>query len=101
MAYFALDISEDTKIEWDLHTVKFLARIETRAKGIRGVHGGWVIEEMEVEGLEGMRKAWMGTWGWESMDAQRAFAKTEAFAEITKQVGEGPERTEIYHVELD
>lgn len=95
MAYFATNITEDNKIGWDQHSAKFLAKVEAEAKGVSAGHGGWVMEEMEVEGLEGMRKAWMGTLGWESLEAHQTFAKTEALAEVARIVAEGPEKTDI------
>ncbi len=45
---------------------------------LRDMQPGWLIEYMGVKGEEGMRRAWIGTMGWEILDAHDAFGETEA-----------------------
>lgn len=55
-----------------------------------------------MEGEEGEMKAWMGTAGWEGLEAQKAFGEGEAFRGIMGLLDEveGVVKREIYLVEL-
>ena len=99
MAYFPLTLNDADKAKWE-EAWQGLVKPVKQAKGFVDIHGGWVIEEMEVEGLKGMRKAWMGTLGWENLDAHVAFTKTEVFKGIPGMLMERAEKLEGYHVEL-
>lgn len=103
MAYFPLPLTPAKKSEWEATWAKFAAAVtkEAAAVGLRDVHGGWVVEDMEVAGKEGMWRAWMGAMGWEGLEAHRAFGESEANGRVGPLLGKGPvHETEVYHVEL-
>lgn len=102
MAYFPLSITTEQKGEWESTWQMFVTKVRKDAKGVLDVHGGWVIEGMEVEGEEGEMKAWMGTVGWEGFEAERGFMEGEAFGGVVGLLNEaeGVVKRELYHVEL-
>lgn len=80
----------------------FVTKVRKDAKGVLDVHGGWVMEGMEVGGEEGEMMAWMGTVGWETLEAEREVVEGEAFERVVGLLdeAEGVVKREVYHVEL-
>ena len=103
MGYFPLSITPQKQEEWENLWKSFAKNVQAEAKGLRDVHGGWVIEDMDVEGEafdEGKARAWLGTLGWESVQAHLEFQKTEAFGRVVGEMQDVPGKLEVYHVEL-
>ena len=98
MAYFPLTITMEQKEKWESIWQGFVTRVGEEVEGVRDVHGGWVVEGMEVEGLEGEMRAWMGTVGWEGWGAQKGKAGEGLVGVLDG--AEGLVKREIYHVEL-
>lgn len=80
----------------------FVTKVRKDTKGVLDVHGGWVMEGMEVGGEEGEMMAWMGTEGWEGLEAEREVVEGEAFGGVVGLLSEaeGVVKREIYRVEL-
>ncbi|CAD6567476.1 MAG: hypothetical protein ASARMPRED_000860 [Alectoria sarmentosa] len=102
MAYFPLSITTQQKEKWESTWQTFVTEVGKEAKGVLDAHGGWVIEGMQVEGGEGEMKAWMGTVGWEGLEAQKAFREREAVGGVMALLDEvdGVLKGENYLVEL-
>ncbi|KAF6229243.1 hypothetical protein HO133_007359 [Letharia lupina] len=98
MAYFPLAITTEQKEKWESIWQGFVTKVGGEVEGVRDVHGGWVVEGMEVEGLEGEMRAWMGTVGWEGWGAQKGKAGEGLVGVLDG--AEGLVKREIYHVEL-
>lgn len=64
---------------FDSHWPTFKKTLEEKAKGFRSVSAGWVVEELEHEGMK--CRAWAGCLGWDSVDAHMEYRNTEAFKE--------------------
>lgn len=60
---------------------RFLDILAKNAKGFVGTTHGWVVEELEKEGVDEKLKGYFAAIGWESVDAHLAFRDTEAFKE--------------------
>ena len=60
---------------------RFMDILAKNAQGFVTTAHGWVVEELEKEGLEGRFKAYFVAIGWESVEAHMAYRETEAFKE--------------------
>ncbi|KAL8637607.1 MAG: hypothetical protein Q9228_005137 [Teloschistes exilis] len=77
--YFPADISEADRSSFETNLKEFAKVLEKKAEGYTGWAGGWVIEELEHEAVQGKAKVWHSCIGWQSVDAHMAFRETQDF----------------------
>ncbi|KAL8783780.1 MAG: hypothetical protein Q9213_004396 [Squamulea squamosa] len=77
--YFSTSISKSEQSSFESDLKKFARILEEKAKGCTGFAGGWVVEELEHEGVEGKTKSWQSCVGWQSIEAHMAFRGTKDF----------------------
>ncbi|KAL8766432.1 MAG: hypothetical protein Q9209_006808 [Squamulea sp. 1 TL-2023] len=77
--YFSTSITESEQSSFESDLKKFAQILEEKAKGCTGFAGGWVVEELDHEGVEGKTKSWQSCVGWQSIEAHMAFRDTKDF----------------------
>ncbi|KAI4285260.1 MAG: hypothetical protein L6R38_000797 [Xanthoria sp. 2 TBL-2021] len=77
--YFSADISKSEQSSFESGMKEFSQCLEEKAEGFKGFAGGWVVEEVEHEGVEGKAKLWLSCAGWQSVEAHMAFRETKDF----------------------
>ena len=77
--YFAADISQSEQSSFESSMKQFSQVLEEKAEGFKGLAAGWVVEEVEHEGVEGKAKCWLSCLGWQSVEAHMAFRETKDF----------------------
>ena len=99
--YFSGDLSESDMKSWDENMKKFVKVLEENAgDDYKGSATGWVVEELDHEGVEGKAKAVTGAIGWASVEAHIAFRKTAAFKESIGALRDGVKGREMHHVKF-
>ncbi|KAL9036355.1 MAG: hypothetical protein Q9180_004346 [Flavoplaca navasiana] len=77
--YFSADISQSEQSSFESSVKQFSQVLEEKAEGFKGFAAGWVVEEVEHEGVEGKAKSWLSCIGWQSVEAHMAFRETKDF----------------------
>jgi heme-degrading monooxygenase HmoA len=77
--YFPADITAETKAEFEAVFNRFAEVGKNKAEGITAVAGGWVVEEVEYKDQKS--RAFLGVFGWQSVDAHKKYRETDAFKE--------------------
>ncbi len=99
--YFSADTPEAKIKSFDENVSKFLKVLKENAEnGFKAVAVGWVVEELDHEGVEGKAKALTGVIGWDSVEAHLKFRETPAFKENAGLLSEGVKAAEIHHVKF-
>ena len=100
--FFSADISEDDMKKFDENIQKFLGILKENAgDGFKAASSGWIVEEMEHEGIEGKARAITGVIGWESVEAHMAFREHPAFKENVGLVrGDKVKGSKVHHVKF-
>lgn len=97
--YFPADISESDRSSFETNLKEFTKILENKAEGCTGFAGGWVIEELEHEEVEGKAKVWHSCIGWQSFDAHMAFRETRDFKDnVHLMRPESRKATTMHHV---
>ncbi|KAH7138228.1 hypothetical protein B0J11DRAFT_513861 [Dendryphion nanum] len=63
---------------------------------LRGIAGGWVVEELEKEGEK--KKAFAAFLGWDSVEKHQAFRESDLFRDVIAGFREGWESADMAHV---
>ncbi|KAL8919911.1 MAG: hypothetical protein Q9172_004729 [Xanthocarpia lactea] len=79
--HFSTDISESEQSSFESSMKTFAQILEEKAEGFKGFAGGWVVEELEHEGVEGKTKSWQSCLGWQSVESHLSFRNTKDFEE--------------------
>ena len=99
--YFSADIPEAEIKSFDNNVKKFLNVLKENAgDGFKALAVGWVVEELDREGVEGKAKALTGVIGWDSVEAHMKFREHPAFKENAGLLREGVKAAEIHHVKF-
>ncbi|KAL8998362.1 MAG: hypothetical protein Q9169_002575 [Polycauliona sp. 2 TL-2023] len=77
--YFSAGISQSDQSAFESSVKQFSQVLEEKAEGFTGFASGWVVEEVEHEGVDGKAKSWQSCLGWQSVEAHMAFRETEDF----------------------
>lgn len=100
--YFSADISEADIKSWDQKIKKILKVVEENAgEAFKGASAGWVVEEVDRDGVKGKAKALTGVIGWESVEAHIAFTGHPSFKENIGLLREGMAESEMHHVKFE
>jgi len=96
--YFPADYPE---ADFDKNFASFKQVVEETAAGVKGVVGGWSVEEMPPrEGEDSKDKLFLAAIGWESIDAHMAFRETEGFKKAIPLLKEGVKNIKMHHVKF-
>lgn len=80
---------------------KFCDILLKHGEGMVGVVGGYSVEEVEHEKLEGKKgKKFLGAIGWQSVEAHMAYRETDAFKDNIQLLRTGPVAIEMHHTKL-
>ena len=98
--YFPSSISSSEQASFEENFKKFIQALEKHAEGFRSASGGWVVEEVEHESVEGKGKAFFAALGWESVEKHVAFRDTQEFKDNIGLLRDGPKGIEVHHVKF-
>lgn len=80
----------------------FLSVLEENAKACKGSVVGWVDEEIELPGEDGIWKAFLCLVGWDSVESHTEFQSSQAFKDNIRHVlgAKGLQKIETVHSSL-
>ena len=96
--YFELSYPQaDFNASW----AEFARLCNENAKGFHGCAGGWSIEDVQREDVEGGKaRVFLAALGWDSVEAHMAFRETPKFKEIIPLLRSGAKAIEVHHVKF-
>lgn len=74
--------------------------VEQSADGFKAGSGGWIIEELQHERVEGNAKAYAAVFQWESVEKHKMFRDTEDFKKAIGPVREASRAIGMHHAIL-
>jgi len=96
--YFELSYPQ---ADFDASWAEFARLFNENAKGFHGCAGGWSIEEVEREDIEGGKaRVFLAALGWDSVEAHMAFRETPTFKEAIPLLRGGAKAIEVHHVKF-
>lgn len=98
--YFSSTLSDSGMSSWEDTFAKFKKALEQHAEGFKAGSGGWIIEELQHEKVDGNAKAYAAVLQWESVEKHKMFRDTEDFKKAIGPVREASRAIEMHHVIL-
>ncbi|MCJ1266080.1 hypothetical protein MMC22_005962 [Lobaria immixta] len=98
--YFSSTLPDSGMSSWEDTFAKFKKALEQHAEGFKAGSGGWIIEELQHEKVEGNAKAYAAVFQWESVEKHKMFRDTEDFKKAIGPVREASRAIEMHHVIL-
>ena len=87
--------------DFDAGWAEFARLFNENAKGFHGCAGGWSIEEVEREDVEGGKaRVFLAALGWDSVEAHMAFRETPTFKEAILLLRGKAKAIEVHHVKF-
>lgn len=83
---------------WEDTFAQFEKVVEQHAQGFKACSGGWIIEELQHDRVEGNAKAYAAVFEWESVEKHKMFRNTEEFKKAIGPVREASRAVEMHHV---
>lgn len=96
--YFCSPMSDSDMSSWEDTFAQFKKAIEQHAEGFKAGSGGWIIEGLQHENVEGNAKAYAAIFEWESVEKHKIFRDTEEFSKAIIPVREASRAIEMHHV---
>ena len=96
--YFELSYRQ---ADFDASWAEFARLCNENAKGFHGCTGGWSIEDVEREDIDGGKaRVFLAALGWDSVEAHMAFRETPAFKEAIPLLRGKAKAIEVHHVKF-
>ena len=83
---------------WEDTFAHFEKVVEQHAEGFKAGSGGWIIEELQHERVQGNAKAYAAIFQWESVEKHKMFRDTEEFKNAIGPVREASKAIQMHHV---
>ena len=96
--FFSSTLSDFGMSSWEDTFAQFKKVLEQDARGFKAGFGGWIIEELQHERVEGNAKAYGAIFQWESVEKHKMFRQTEEFKKAIGPVRDASKAIQMHHV---
>ena len=98
---FPASISAEAQAKAVENVGKFLKASEAEYEGFKDAKGGWVVEELDNEKVEGGKaKAYVMVIGWPDVETHMKYRETQVFKDNIGLLREGVVDSSIHHVKV-